>query len=117
MTRATSCGVPGKRRLQIAWSGGVARRIQRPVYDAVEFHEQFVLYLRQHVVDIVVVQIEGPSVDVRQIRQFFDGDVLYVLGLHQLHQSLQQQGFRPSDPSVCFSLCHIVSSYLSVNGF
>ena len=70
------------------------------VHDLVEGAEHAVLDFFEHVIDILIIQIEGTAVHVRQIRQLPDGDFVDLLFLEQLSQGLGEELFGAANAAV-----------------
>ena len=86
--------------------------LQIAVQNAVELREELLLQLFHHIENIIIMQVEGAPVDVRQVRQLLHGDILDILFLHQANQPLQEKSPGSAYPAVCFVRCHGNSPYL-----
>ena len=58
------------------------------LHDFIKFQEHFILDFMEHIVDIIVMQIKGSTVDIHQFGQFLDGDILNIVGFQHFYQTL-----------------------------
>ena len=90
--------VDGEDRAQIVI--GLLPARHRLMQGGAEGLEEVLLHVPQQSIEIRIMEIEGPSVDVYQLRQLLDGDLLDGPVLHERQQPLAQFALGVADAAI-----------------